>query len=43
VKVGQIVKVNDGEIIPCDLVLLTTLDREGICFIQTDSLDGLYL
>lgn len=32
--------MNDGEIIPADLILIDCLNDDGECFIQTDSLDG---
>jgi len=39
-QVGDIVKVNDNEQFPCDLVLLSSSDDQGQCTIQTANLDG---
>jgi phospholipid-translocating ATPase len=39
-KVGDLVKVHEDEIFPADLVLIATPSPEGICFVQTASLDG---
>ena len=40
-KVGDIVKLADGEPIPADLILLSVLNNEdGICFVETSNLDG---
>lgn len=39
-QVGDIVKVNADEIIPCDLVLLYANTAERKCYIQTANLDG---
>ena len=38
--VGDVVKLRDGEIIPADLVLLTTKDEKCEAFNKTASLDG---
>ena len=40
IAVGDIVCVRAEEDFPCDLVLLTSSDREGQCHIQTANLDG---
>jgi len=39
-KVGNIVKVNEGEIIPADILLIISSEEEGTCYIQTLNLDG---
>ena len=39
-KVGMIVKVNQNERIPADLLLLFTTEKTGSVFIRTDQLDG---
>lgn len=39
-KVGHIVKVNQNERIPADLLLLFTTEKSGSVFIRTDQLDG---
>ncbi|WOK95873.1 phospholipid-transporting ATPase 1 [Canna indica] len=38
--VGEVVKINADEAIPCDMVLLCTSDPNGIAYIQTMNLDG---
>ncbi|CAF3403244.1 unnamed protein product [Rotaria socialis] len=40
VKVGDIVKVNDKEYFPADLVLISSGEPNSICYIQTSNLDG---
>jgi phospholipid-translocating ATPase len=41
IKVGDIIKVNQNERLPVDLVLLyTTQEDSGNVFIRTDQLDG---
>ena len=40
IKVGDVVKLKDGEIAPADLLLLTTKDAKGEAFVKTTSLDG---
>lgn len=37
---GDIVRVKQEEGFPCDLVLLSSSDVEGKCFITTANLDG---
>ncbi|KAJ3682917.1 hypothetical protein LUZ60_013144 [Juncus effusus] len=38
--VGEVVKIDSDETIPCDIVLLGTSDPNGIAYIQTMNLDG---
>lgn len=40
IRVGEVVKINADETIPCDMVLLGTSDPNGIAYIQTMNLDG---
>uniref|UniRef100_A0AAY5KAT3 Phospholipid-transporting ATPase n=1 Tax=Esox lucius TaxID=8010 RepID=A0AAY5KAT3_ESOLU len=40
VRVGDLVEVASNEIIPADLLLLHTSDLNGVCHIETASLDG---
>mmetsp|Transcript_33556 Transcript_33556/g.84499 ORF Transcript_33556/g.84499 Transcript_33556/m.84499 type:complete len:1400 (-) Transcript_33556:257-4456(-) len=40
VKVGDIVKVEDNELIPADLLCLNVALPDGVCFIKTTNLDG---
>jgi magnesium-transporting ATPase (P-type) len=39
-QVGDIIRVDDGEEIPVDLVLLTSSLPNGACLIETSNLDG---
>ena len=39
-KVGDIVKVSDGEAFPCDLVLLSSSNKGGKCSVKTANIDG---
>ncbi|XP_068134633.1 phospholipid-transporting ATPase VD [Hyperolius riggenbachi] len=40
VKVGNFIKLQCDEVIPADMVLLNSSDPDGICHIETASLDG---
>ncbi|ODV97125.1 hypothetical protein PACTADRAFT_84362 [Pachysolen tannophilus NRRL Y-2460] len=40
VKVGDIVRVKIEEPIPADLIILSTSEPEGLCYIETSNLDG---
>merc|ERR1719228_3159456 len=39
-KVGDIVKVKNKEPFPADLILLSSSDTTGVCYIETSNLDG---
>ncbi|XP_076350906.1 phospholipid-transporting ATPase IF-like isoform X2 [Tachypleus tridentatus] len=40
IRVGDIVKVKSDEEFPCDLVMLSSSDAGGVCYITTANLDG---
>lgn len=40
IKVGDLVLLEKNQRVPADMVLLTTSEEEGTCFIRTDQLDG---
>ena len=40
VKVGEIVKVKNEEFFPADLILLSSSEAHGSCFVETKNLDG---
>ncbi|KAI5961603.1 DRS2 [Candida pseudojiufengensis] len=40
VQVGDVVKVNNEEPFPADLVLISSSEPEGLCYIETANLDG---
>jgi len=40
IQVGDILMIEQGETFPADLILLSTSSIDGICYIQTSSLDG---
>ena len=40
IRVGDILRIKQEESFPCDLVLLSSSDNEGKCYLTTANLDG---
>lgn len=40
VKVGDIIRVHNNDEIPADIILLSTSDADGACYVETKNLDG---
>ncbi|KAH1038144.1 hypothetical protein J1N35_039887 [Gossypium stocksii] len=40
IQVGEIIKIQANETIPCDMVLLSTSEPTGVAYVQTTNLDG---
>ncbi|KAF8548890.1 phospholipid-translocating P-type ATPase [Imleria badia] len=40
IRVGDIVRLESDEFIPADIVLVSSSEPEGLCFIETSNLDG---
>ncbi|CAH2351573.1 phospholipid-transporting ATPase Dnf2p [[Candida] railenensis] len=40
IKVGDLVRVRANEEVPADIVIISTFDPEGNCYIETKNLDG---
>lgn len=40
VYVGEILKINKNEIIPCDLLVIKSSAENGYCYLETTNLDG---
>eukprot|EP01133_Synstelium_polycarpum_P012152 gene12152-14219_t len=39
-KIGDIIRIANGQHFPADLVLLSSSHEEGICYVETSNLDG---
>lgn len=39
-KVGQVVKINENEFLPADVLLVASSGLEGLCYVETKNLDG---
>ena len=40
IKVGDIVRLENNEFVTADIVLISTSELNGLCFIETAELDG---
>ncbi|KAG2207432.1 hypothetical protein INT46_001018 [Mucor plumbeus] len=40
IKVGDVLRVESGENFPADIVLVSSSEPEGLCYIETSNLDG---
>ncbi|KAI8373699.1 hypothetical protein BD560DRAFT_446220 [Blakeslea trispora] len=40
VRVGDFILLRNGDSLPADAVLLSTSDKEGVCYVETKDLDG---
>jgi phospholipid-translocating ATPase len=40
IRVGDFILLRNGDSLPADVVLLSTSDKHGICFVETKDLDG---
>lgn len=40
IRVGEIIRIQSDETLPCDMVLLSTSDPTGVSYVQTINLDG---
>ncbi|KAI9253687.1 hypothetical protein EDC94DRAFT_636528 [Helicostylum pulchrum] len=40
IKVGDVLRVESGENFPADIILISSSEPEGLCYIETSNLDG---
>ncbi len=40
IQVGDVVRMESNDSIPADMILITSSEPEGFCYIETSNLDG---
>lgn len=40
IRVGDVVRIESNDFIPADVVLISSSEPEGLCYIETSNLDG---
>ncbi|RIB13767.1 hypothetical protein C2G38_2097551 [Gigaspora rosea] len=40
VKVGDIIKLKNNDAVPADMIILSTSEPDGLCYVETKNLDG---
>ena len=40
IKIGQLIKIQKNQPIPCDIILIDSFNTDGTCYVETSSLDG---
>jgi phospholipid-transporting ATPase len=40
IKVGDICRIDNSQAFPADLILISSSEPEGLCYIETSNLDG---